>query len=67
MDLKADETPAGQAVAAGAAQPQQPPGAPSKEERNDFLKQAIAFTEWTIRSFDTKARPKRIQGAESPT
>ena len=30
--------------------------APSKEERLDFLKQAIAFTEWTIRSFDTKAQ-----------
>jgi len=56
MDLKADETPAGQAAAAGAAQPLQPPGAPSKEERLDFLKQAIAFTEWTIRSFDTKAQ-----------
>jgi len=30
--------------------------APSKEERIDFLKQAIAFTEWNIRSFDTKAQ-----------
>jgi len=30
--------------------------APSKDERLDFLKQAIAFTEWTIRSFDTKAQ-----------
>src|SRR5215475_8604108 len=29
---------------------------PSKDERLDFLKQAIAFTEWTIRSFDTKAQ-----------
>ena len=29
---------------------------PSKEDRLDFLKQAIAFTEWTIRSFDTKAQ-----------
>jgi hypothetical protein len=30
--------------------------APTKQERLDFLKQAIAFTEWTIRSFDTKAQ-----------
>jgi hypothetical protein len=30
--------------------------APSKEERIDFLKQAIAFSEWSIRSFDTKAQ-----------
>jgi hypothetical protein len=29
---------------------------PSKDERLDFLRQAIAFTEWTIRSFDTKAQ-----------
>jgi len=29
---------------------------PSKDDRLDFLKQAIAFTEWTIRSFDTKAQ-----------
>jgi hypothetical protein len=36
----------------------EPPGVgpPSKEERIDFLKQAIAFTEWNIRSFDTKAQ-----------
>src|SRR6202008_3653226 len=32
------------------------PEATSREERFDFLKQAIAFTEWTIRSFDTKAQ-----------
>jgi hypothetical protein len=31
-------------------------GPPSREERVDFLKQAIAFTEWNIRSFDTKAQ-----------
>jgi hypothetical protein len=31
-------------------------GAPSKEDRIDFLKQAIAFSEWSIRSFDTKAQ-----------
>ena len=30
--------------------------APSKEDRIDFLKQAIAFSEWSIRSFDTKAQ-----------
>jgi hypothetical protein len=30
--------------------------APSKQERVDFLKQAIAFTEWNIRSYDTKAQ-----------
>jgi hypothetical protein len=30
--------------------------APTKEERIDFLKQAIAFSEWSIRSFDTKAQ-----------
>ena len=30
--------------------------APSKQERIDFLKQAIAFAEWNIRSFDTKAQ-----------
>src|SRR5262245_4535941 len=29
---------------------------PSKEDRIDFLKQAIAFSEWSIRSFDTKAQ-----------
>ena len=42
------------------AQPEQQPtagdGEPSKEERIEFLKQAIAFTEWNIRSFDTKAQ-----------
>ena len=32
------------------------PDAPTKDERLDFLRQAIAFTEWTIRSFDTKAQ-----------
>jgi hypothetical protein len=31
-------------------------GPPGKQERIDFLKQAIAFTEWNIRSFDTKAQ-----------
>jgi hypothetical protein len=40
------------------AGPQSVPAAesPSKQERIDFLKQAIAFTEWNIRSFDTKAQ-----------
>jgi hypothetical protein len=37
-------------------QPDMSPDAPTKQERLDFLKQAIAFTEWTIRSFDTKAQ-----------
>ena len=40
----------------GAPPPAVGEGAPSKEERIDFLKQAIAFTEWSIRSFDTKAQ-----------
>jgi predicted PurR-regulated permease PerM len=45
------------AATAEGAQDDAPHGrAPSKEERLDFLKQAIAFTEWTIRSFDTKAQ-----------
>lgn len=30
--------------------------AANKDERLDFVKQAISFTEWTIRSFDTKAQ-----------
>ena len=29
---------------------------PSSVERLDFLRQAIAFTEWTIRSLDTRAQ-----------
>jgi len=37
-------------------QPDMSSDAPTKQERLDFLKQAIAFTEWTIRSFDTKAQ-----------
>ena len=28
----------------------------TREERLDFLRQSIAFTEWTIRSFDTRAQ-----------
>jgi hypothetical protein len=30
--------------------------APGKEDRIDFLKHAIAFSEWSIRSLDTKAQ-----------
>lgn len=40
----------------GGEQPAVTPDAPTTEERLDFLRQAIAFTEWTIRSFDTKAQ-----------
>lgn len=57
MDLKAGGAPAAQATPSDdAARPAAIADAPSKEERLDFLKQAIAFTEWTIRSFDTKAQ-----------
>ena len=52
MDLQAGER---QGRTAG-EQPATRPEAPTKEERLDFLRQAIAFTEWTIRSFDTKAQ-----------
>jgi hypothetical protein len=31
-------------------------GVPSKEDRIDFLKHAIAFSEWSVRSLDTKAQ-----------
>jgi len=55
MDLKAGETLVTQAGADGGA-PAESPDATSEEARLDFLKQAIAFTEWTIRSFDTKAQ-----------
>ena len=40
----------------GGRQPATDESAPSKEDRIDFLKQAIAFSEWSIRSFDTKAQ-----------
>ena len=40
----------------GGRQPAADESAPSKEDRIDFLKQAIAFSEWSIRSFDTKAQ-----------
>ena len=56
MELKAGEAPTAAAERRTAGTPAVGPDAPSKEERLDFLKQAIAFTEWTIRSFDTKAQ-----------
>ena len=56
MDLEVDRTPTTRASTGEGAQSAEAGGAPSKEERLDFLKQAIAFTEWTIRSFDTKAQ-----------
>jgi hypothetical protein len=40
----------------GGKQPTESPDATREEDRLEFLKQAIAFTEWTIRSFDTKAQ-----------
>ena len=52
--VEAGETPAPQPSAA--AGPGESPDATNEEARLDFLKQAIAFTEWTIRSFDTKAQ-----------
>src|SRR5215510_15946706 len=56
MDLKADETRRTQQDSGGGKQPAVSPDGTSQEERLEFLKQAIAFTEWTIRSFDTKAQ-----------
>jgi hypothetical protein len=56
MDFKAGEAPTAQETSNGGEQPATSADAPTKEERLDFLKQAIAFTEWTIRSFDTKAQ-----------
>src|ERR1700694_5761831 len=56
MDLKAGEASTAQQGSNGGEQPVVSPDATSKEERLEFLKQAIAFTEWTIRSFDTKAQ-----------
>jgi hypothetical protein len=64
MDSKAGGTPAAQAAPMDdAAQPAGGPDAPSKEERLDFLKQAIAFTEWTLWSILTSACPR---AASSP-
>jgi hypothetical protein len=56
MCAKTIETPPLGEAASGGQQLAVGDGAPSKEERIDFLKQAIAFTEWNIRSFDTKAQ-----------
>jgi hypothetical protein len=56
MDLKAGEPLATEQGSDGGNQPAVGPDATSEEVRLEFLKQAIAFTEWTIRSFDTKAQ-----------
>jgi len=56
MDPKVGETLATQQGTDDGKQPAVGPDATSEEERLEFLKQAIAFTEWTIRSFDTKAQ-----------
>ena len=56
MDLKAGETLATQQGSDGGQPPAVSSDATSEEARLEFLKQAIAFTEWTIRSFDTKAQ-----------
>src|ERR1700740_1991313 len=53
MDVESKQTQM-QPAAADNARPVTSPQAPDKDERLDFLKQAISFTEWTIRSFDTK-------------
>ena len=56
MDVESKQTPMVQQVTGDSARRATGPDAPSKDERLDFLKQAISFTEWTIRSFDTKAQ-----------
>jgi hypothetical protein len=56
MDIKAGEDPMAPEPPVGGEPATVLPDAPTKDERLDFLKQAIAFTEWTIRSFDTKAQ-----------
>jgi hypothetical protein len=56
MDLKAGETLATQQGSDGGQPPGVSPDATNEEARLEFLRQAIAFTEWTIRSFDTKAQ-----------
>src|SRR5499433_3034127 len=56
MDVESKQTPTVQPAAGDSARPATGRDAPSKDERLDFLKQAISFTEWTIRSFDTKAQ-----------
>jgi hypothetical protein len=56
MDLKAADTLATQQGSDGGQPPAVSPDATNEEARLEFLRQAIAFTEWTIRSFDTKAQ-----------
>jgi hypothetical protein len=59
MDSKPGETPPALGADSGDQSAPEPAGGPDatrEEVRLDFLKQAIAFTEWTIRSFDTKAQ-----------
>ena len=56
MDFKADEPPVAQRDADSADRSAELSDAANKEERLEFVKQAIAFTEWTIRAFDTKAQ-----------
>jgi len=56
MDLNLSATPAEHEGSEAGHEPAVGPDATSQEVRLDFLKQAIAFTEWTIRSFDTKAQ-----------
>jgi hypothetical protein len=53
---KTIETPSIDGAASARQQSAVGDAAASKAERIDFLKQAIAFTEWNIRSFDTKAQ-----------
>ena len=40
----------------GHRQPMADESAPGKEDQIDFLKHAIAFSEWSVRSLDTKAQ-----------
>jgi hypothetical protein len=56
MSRSASETAMGGNADSGGLQSSDGDNPPSKEERLDFLKQAIAFSEWSIRSFDTKAQ-----------
>ena len=56
MDLETGEARMAQEAPTDGEQPATRTEVPTKEERLDFLRQAIAFTEWTIRSFDTKAQ-----------
>jgi hypothetical protein len=56
MSKSASETAMGGDAGRGGLQSPDGESPPSKEERLDFLKQAIAFSEWSIRSFDTKAQ-----------